>query len=40
MTTLMPLQRKKIENLPANKEPELMRHLLEMNWSGTFETCF
>lgn len=26
--------------LPANHEPELMRHLLEMNWSGTFETCF
>ncbi|TVQ49747.1 MAG: YbjN domain-containing protein [Gloeocapsa sp. DLM2.Bin57] len=26
--------------LPANNEPELMRHLLEMNWSGTFETCF
>jgi hypothetical protein len=27
-------------NLPANNEPELMRELLEMNWSGTFETCF
>ena len=27
-------------NLPAKNEPELMRHLLEMNWSGTFETCF
>ncbi|ELR99177.1 YbjN domain-containing protein [Gloeocapsa sp. PCC 73106] len=27
-------------DLPARNEPELMRHLLEMNWSGTFETCF
>lgn len=26
--------------LPANDEPGLMRRLLEMNWSGTFETCF
>ena len=26
--------------LPARDEPSLMRHLLEMNWSGTFETCF
>lgn len=26
--------------LPAQNEPELMRQLLEMNWSGTFETCF
>lgn len=26
--------------LPAKNEPELMRKLLEMNWSGTFETCF
>jgi len=26
--------------LPAKNEPELMRYLLEMNWSGTFETCF
>lgn len=26
--------------LPAQDEPGLMRHLLEMNWSGTFETCF
>jgi hypothetical protein len=27
-------------NLPAKNEPELMKKLLEMNWSGTFETCF
>ncbi len=26
--------------LPAQNEPDLMRQLLEMNWSGTFETCF
>ncbi len=26
--------------LPAKDEPSLMRQLLEMNWSGTFETCF
>jgi hypothetical protein len=26
--------------LPAKNEPGLMRRLLEMNWSGTFETCF
>ena len=26
--------------LPAQNEPGLMRQLLEMNWSGTFETCF
>ncbi len=26
--------------LPAKDEPGLMRQLLEMNWSGTFETCF
>ena len=26
--------------LPAKDEPRLMRHLLEMNWSGTFESCF
>lgn len=26
--------------LPAQDEPGLMRRLLEMNWSGTFETCF
>jgi hypothetical protein len=26
--------------LPAKDEPKLMRRLLEMNWSGTFETCF
>ncbi len=26
--------------LPAKNEPELMKKLLEMNWSGTFETCF
>ena len=27
-------------NLPARDEAGLMRRLLEMNWSGTFETCF
>ena len=27
-------------DLPANNEPELMKKLLEMNWNGTFETCF
>jgi hypothetical protein len=26
--------------LPAKDEPKLMRQLLEMNWSGTFEACF
>jgi hypothetical protein len=26
--------------LPAKNELGLMRKLLEMNWSGTFETCF
>ena len=26
--------------LPANDEPGLMKRLLEMNWTGTFETCF
>ena len=26
--------------LPAKDELGLMRRLLEMNWSGTFETCF
>ncbi|MEM8720290.1 MAG: YbjN domain-containing protein [Cyanobacteria bacterium P01_G01_bin.39] len=26
--------------LPAKDEPGLMRRLLEMNWSGTFETCY
>jgi hypothetical protein len=26
--------------LPAKDEPGLMRKLLEMNWSHTFETCF
>jgi hypothetical protein len=26
--------------LPAKDEPQLMKKLLEMNWSGTFETCF
>ena len=26
--------------LPATDEPGLMRRLLEMNWTGTFETCF
>ena len=26
--------------LPAKDESSLMRKLLEMNWSGTFETCF
>ena len=27
-------------SLPAKDEPGLMRRLLEMNWTGTFETCF
>ncbi|MEO1672108.1 MAG: YbjN domain-containing protein [Cyanobacteria bacterium J06631_2] len=27
-------------SLPAQDEPGLMRRLLEMNWTGTFETCF
>lgn len=27
-------------SLPAKDEVGLMRRLLEMNWSGTFETCF
>ncbi len=27
-------------SLPAKNESELMRKLLEMNWNGTFETCF
>jgi hypothetical protein len=26
--------------LPAKNEPQLMRKLLEMNWSDTFESCF
>ncbi len=26
--------------LPAKDESGLMRRVLEMNWSGTFETCF
>ena len=26
--------------LPARDESGLMRRLLELNWSGTFETCF
>lgn len=26
--------------LPAKDENGLMRRLLEMNWTGTFETCF
>ena len=26
--------------LPANDEPGLMKRLLQMNWTGTFETCF
>lgn len=26
--------------LPAKDEGQLMRRLLEMNWSGTFEACF
>lgn len=26
--------------LPARDEAGLMRRLLEMNWTGTFETCF
>jgi hypothetical protein len=27
-------------DLPAKNEPQLMKKLLEMNWSGTFETAF
>ena len=27
-------------SLPVNNENQLMRQLLEMNWSDTFETCF
>lgn len=27
-------------NLPAKDEARLMRRLLEMNWSNTFEACF
>lgn len=27
-------------SLPAKNESQLMRELLEMNWSSTFETCF
>lgn len=27
-------------HLPARDESGLMRRLLEMNWTGTFETCF
>ena len=30
----------KVLQLPAQDEPGLMRQLLEINWSGTFETCF
>lgn len=30
----------KVLDLPAKDESGLMRHILEMNWSGTFETCF
>ncbi|MUL39016.1 YbjN domain-containing protein [Gloeocapsopsis dulcis] len=26
--------------LPAQNEAQLMRRLMEMNWSGTFEACF
>ncbi len=26
--------------LPAKDETRLMRHLLELNWAGTFESCF
>lgn len=26
--------------LPAKNEAQLMRRLMEMNWSGTFEACF
>jgi hypothetical protein len=29
-----------ILQLPAQKETELMRKLLEMNWDRTYETCF
>jgi hypothetical protein len=27
-------------NLPSKNDPALMKKLLEMNWSGTFESCF
>ncbi|BAQ66811.1 YbjN domain-containing protein [Geminocystis sp. NIES-3709] len=27
-------------SLPAKNEPQLLRQLMELNWSGTFETCF
>lgn len=27
-------------NLPSKNDPVLMKKLLEMNWSGTFESCF
>ena len=30
----------KVLELPVKDEPGLMRKLLEMNWSETFETCF
>ncbi|MBW4651301.1 MAG: YbjN domain-containing protein [Kastovskya adunca ATA6-11-RM4] len=30
----------KVMQLPAKNEPQLMRKLLEMNWSDTFESCF
>lgn len=30
----------KVLSLPAKDEPGLMREILQMNWSGTFETCF
>ena len=29
-----------VMKLPAKDEAKLMRKLLEMNWSGTFEACF
>ncbi|WP_017303049.1 YbjN domain-containing protein [Spirulina subsalsa] len=29
-----------ILTLPAKNELELMKQLMAMNWSGTFETCF
>ncbi|ERN42519.1 protein of unknown function (DUF1821) [Rubidibacter lacunae KORDI 51-2] len=30
----------KVMDLPANDDPRLLRKLLEMNWSATFETRF
>ncbi|MBL1208592.1 YbjN domain-containing protein [Geminocystis sp. GBBB08] len=30
----------KVLSLPAKNELQLFRKLMELNWSGTFETCF